>query len=149
MPFSTLLRRGRKSEANIRRHSLLIDPSEGHSEFLPPVALSLSTDSLSGHLLGAVQASSVGHDKRATMSPAPRHRDDRLAPPASHEHDRARPGLVRNRHVSDSQLSTRAGKRALANGSTYEVSDLRSMFADSPYAHFWWVTDRKSQRHLS
>ncbi|KAI9779358.1 MAG: hypothetical protein M1816_003605 [Peltula sp. TS41687] len=115
MPFPTLLRRNRKSEANIRRHSVLVDSSVASTELIPPVVdPSASLESLSARSSDTPQMPlSVGSGRNSKVPSRLTQPNDRIAPPPVREHDKLHPGLARFRYASESQLSTKAKQHAV------------------------------------
>ena len=107
MPFPTLLRRNRKSDINIRRHSSVAEPVQlaQHLRTSTPVepVSSRSSDDLPD--LDAWK----GAEASQGSSDAGRPDDDgHLSPPTGPSRPLGFPGLARFRHASDSQLSAKA-----------------------------------------
>jgi hypothetical protein len=112
MPFPALLRRNRKSDVHIRRHSVIVEPSETAAYIdAPPLPL----HSPLGRLSDLDQRPHLDASAPTTLSAAGEPRgedhdddDDALLPPSLPGRPRPLSGLVRFRHASDSQLSTSA-----------------------------------------
>lgn len=134
MPFPALLRRNRKSELNIRRHSIVVDDRQTSAQ-----AADLG---LASALTGRPSECDEGvngprdDETRSSISIALAPKGDYLAPPGDARRSRAFPGLARFRNASDSQLSARAKDDTanVANASDATVTRPSTSSPSAPFA---------------
>ena len=120
MPFPTLLRRNRKSDINIRRHSSVVEPVQlaRYVEMPTPVE---RVPSPSSDALPDIDAWKGAEASQASSDAGRPDDDGHLSPPTGLSRPLGFPGLARFRHASDSQLSARAKDDAGDRGTSATV----------------------------